>query len=92
MWGRSNNQKAYIYPFIYVIMVIQMTEIPVAPVTRIIRNADAERVSEDASQALVELLEEYGAKISKEAVSLAKYAGRKTIKKEDIEKAAEKEK
>ena len=37
-----------------------MAEIPTAPVTRLMRNAGAERVSEDVSQALVEVLEKYG--------------------------------
>jgi histone H3/H4 len=40
-------------------MVIKMAELPIAPVTRLMRGAGAERVSEDASQALVEVLEEY---------------------------------
>jgi histone H3/H4 len=70
-------------------MVIKMAELPIAPVTRIMRNAGAERVSEDASQALVELLEEYGEKIAIKSVSLAKHAGRKTVKVEDILQAVE---
>ncbi len=66
-----------------------MPKIAVAPITRIIREAGAERVSEEASLELVRCLEEYGAKISKRAVSLAKHAGRKTVKKEDIIRAVE---
>jgi len=46
-------------------------------------------VSEDASEALVRLLEEYGEKVARKAVSLAKHAGRKTVKAEDIRQAIE---
>jgi len=66
-----------------------MAELPIAPVTRIVRKAGAERVSEDASQELARLLEDYGTKIARKAVSLAKHAGRKKVKREDVTEAAE---
>ncbi|MCD6387437.1 MAG: histone family protein [Candidatus Methanospirare jalkutatii] len=65
-----------------------MAELPVAPITRIIKQAGAERVSGDASTTLVELVEQYARKVAEEAVALAKHSGRKTVKKEDIEEAA----
>ncbi|MDK2892559.1 histone family protein [Methanohalophilus sp.] len=61
-----------------------MQIIPYAPIERVIRKAGAERVSESAGEALAEILQEHGLKISKEAIKLANHAGRKTVKAEDI--------
>jgi histone H3/H4 len=67
--------------------MIKMSELPIAPVTRIIRNAGAERVSEDASRELISLLEQEAEKIAVKAVNVAKHAKRKTVTRADIEEA-----
>jgi histone H3/H4 len=64
-----------------------MGEIPIAPIGRIIKNAGGQRVSEDAEIALDKVLEEWAEDVSRQAVKLAKHAGRKTVNASDIELA-----
>lgn len=55
---------------------------------QLMKNAGADRVSDEAKAALKDLLEEYGERIAKDATTLAEHAGRKTIKARDIKLAA----
>ena len=64
-----------------------MSEIPKAPIARIIKDTGAERVSEDAKAELAAYLEEVARKVSIEANNVAKIAKRKTIKPDDIKLA-----
>lgn len=67
-----------------------MTEklLPLAAMEKVIRKAGADRVAEDAQSALKTVLEDVGHKIAVKAARLANHAGRKTVKKEDIQLAA----
>ncbi len=65
-----------------------MSELPIAPIGRIIKNAGGLRVSKDAEDTLRKVLEQCGEDISLQAVKLAKHAGRVTVKASDIEMAA----
>ena len=64
-----------------------MSEIPKAPVARIIKESGAERVSEDAKVVLADCLDEVARNVAKEANNVAKIAKRKTIKADDIKLA-----
>ncbi|MEM4280777.1 MAG: histone family protein [Candidatus Caldarchaeum sp.] len=64
------------------------TNLPSAPIHRLMKKAGATRVSEDAAEELRRVLENVGTIIAKEAFELAQYAGRRTVKREDVERAA----
>ncbi len=58
--------------------------IPLAPLDRLIRTANADRVSESAAKELGEILEQLGKEIAARAAELAKHANRTTVKDSDI--------
>ncbi|RAP51060.1 MAG: histone [Methanosphaera sp. SHI613] len=64
-----------------------MSELPMAPVKRIIQQAGGKRVSDEAVVELIKVLEEYGVEIGAIATKLANHAGRKTVTAEDIKLA-----
>jgi histone H3/H4 len=64
-----------------------MTESPIAPIKRIIKNAGAQRVSDSAVVALGKILEQWAEKVAIQAVTFAKHARRKTVYASDIELA-----
>ncbi|MEM1944565.1 MAG: NFYB/HAP3 family transcription factor subunit [Nitrososphaerota archaeon] len=69
-------------------MTVRQNELSSAPIHRIIKKAGAARVSEDAAEELKRVLETVGQIVAKEAIGLAQYAGRRTVKREDIDRAA----
>jgi histone H3/H4 len=63
------------------------TELPIAPIARIVKNAGAERISEDAKIELAETVEACATATAEKAIAYAKHAGRKTITAKDIKLA-----
>jgi histone H3/H4 len=66
-----------------------MTELSQAAVERIMKKAGAGRVSADATEILIVLMEKYGAFITREAKKMSDHAGRKTLRGSDVRIAAE---
>jgi len=63
------------------------TQLPNAPIDRLIRNAGAKRVSEGAVEALAKALEDWAMEISTKAAAVSKHAGRKTVNAKDVKLA-----
>jgi len=63
-------------------------ELPSAPVAKIAKigsmGQGVKRISEDAVETLVKILEEKAISITQQAIELAEHAGRDTVKEEDI--------
>lgn len=64
-----------------------MAEMPLAPIKRVMKNAGAERVADDAVEAMRDVLEEEATGIAQDAMRFAEHAGRKTVQKEDVRAA-----
>jgi len=62
-----------------------MADLPIAAIIRIAKKNGAERVGKEAAAALIVRTEAYIADLTQEANRLARHAGRKTIRKEDID-------
>jgi histone H3/H4 len=63
-------------------------ELGLASMYRVIKKSGADRVSDDAADALRKVLEEVAEKIARQAVELSLHAGRKTVKSEDVHLAS----
>ena len=61
-----------------------MAELPIAPIGRIIKNAGAQRITDDAIDVLRDYLEKEGERVAHESINMAKHAGRKSVKGDDI--------
>ncbi len=60
-----------------------------ARVEKLVRDTGAERVSAEAIETMNEIITEFGKKLAKYAVEIARHSGRKTVKESDIKLASE---
>ncbi len=58
--------------------------LPAAAVERVLRKGGVSRASGDAVEEMASVLDEIGDEISRKAWELAAFAGRKTVKAEDV--------
>jgi DNA-binding protein len=62
--------------------------IPKAPAARILMKSGADRVSADAVEAFVEIMQNIAEDIGTRAVNIARHSGRKTVQEGDIRLAS----
>ena len=61
-----------------------MSEIPVAPVVRILKDAGAERIRKKKKKAFADAVEAAAEELAKKVIKAAEHAGRKTVTVDDI--------
>lgn len=64
-----------------------MSELPNAPVARLMKSVGANRISGDAVSLVAESMEDYAIALASKANDYAHHAGRKTIKADDVKLA-----
>lgn len=62
--------------------------LPVAGMEKLLKKAGAARVSQDAKEALRDVLEEYALGLGAKAIKFAQHSGRKTVKSSDVKLAS----
>lgn len=67
--------------------MVDKKALPLAAMEKILKRAGADRVGEDAKAQLRDMLENMAMNTGSAAAKLARHAGRKTVKAEDIELA-----
>ncbi|UCG94974.1 MAG: histone family protein [archaeon] len=67
-----------------------MSNLPLAPIERILKKAGANRVSKEACEEFAGVIEEVAFELAAETASLATHAGRKTVLAKDVKLAKRK--
>ncbi len=65
-----------------------MSKLSLAAMERFLKEAGAKRVSADAKKAFSEALSDVATELASEAVKLSKHAGRRTVKRTDVQLAS----
>ena len=66
--------------------------LPLTPFEKIAKKAGVKRISKEALEEMRDIIEEIAVDIAEQAVRLSRHAGRRTVKKEDIEFIIKREK
>lgn len=64
-------------------------ELPLAEIERIMRNAGAERLSENAVLVMQDSAQDIAEELARDAVAVAREAGHRSVTAEDVQKAIE---
>ena len=67
---------------------MKSSELGLSAMYRILKKSGAERISDESADELRRVIEDIAVEISKGAVDMAKHAGRKTVKSEDVKLAS----